>query len=62
MSVVVVETENGWSVVRDGQQVAFGLSHREAWRMADRLKNEPVNRSENVSEWIFAKEANYGSE
>lgn len=45
----------------DGRWMASGKTfdtNAQAWRHLDRLHNEPVSRAEDLSDWIFNKQAN----
>ncbi len=55
----VVRQENRmFSVVDDnGYIVAAQMTNTEAWRFIDRSTGEVINRSEDVSEWVFKKMA-----
>ena len=58
--MTVVETENGWAVVHDGngRLLADGFrSNAAAWRWIDRQEGEPISRAESVAEWIWQKMA-----
>lgn len=45
-----------WMVCRDGQVVGTLDTNREAWRLADKLNEEPVSRREQVVDWINSKD------
>ncbi|GLI93670.1 hypothetical protein [Methylocystis echinoides] len=47
-----------WQVISgDGEIVDADLSNREAWRLIDRLSNEPNTRQEDVAYWVLRMEA-----
>lgn len=58
--ITIEQDETGFSVVVNGTVAATGLTNAEAWRMADRLAGEPINRQEDVAEWIARKAASEG--
>ena len=45
-----LETDNG-------ERLRSDITHREAWRALDRIAGEPISRAEDVSDWIFRKQA-----
>jgi hypothetical protein len=58
VSLTVTETSQGW-IVADGGQIIAGPfpTNAEAWRWIDRSQGDPISRAEQVSQWIFDKEA-----
>ena len=52
--MMTVEQMSGglWAVKRDGVVIETADSHREAWRVLDRLQGEPISRVEDVSDWV----------
>lgn len=47
----VQKTESGWSVLHKGKVVEDGLTNSQAWKLADKINNEPMNRQEHVHDW-----------
>jgi len=54
---VIPDEFHGYSVVDDyGRILAGGFqTNGSAWRWIDRQNGEPISRSEDVAEWIWAK-------
>jgi hypothetical protein len=50
MIYTIEQTDDGtWRIVdANGRKVASGLAHSEAWRIADRLSGQPINRAEDL--------------
>ncbi len=47
-----------WRVIDDdGNEIAAGLTNAEAWRLADKIANEPNTRGDDVSAWIWRKDS-----
>ena len=52
MTAAKVEQDGAaWSVTVDGHVVARRLSNSQAWRVADKLNGEHINRSEETTDW-----------
>lgn len=50
-----------WCVVDTrGNEVAICQSNADAWRKADLLNRDPLNRKEDVAHWSFRKAADEG--
>lgn len=59
MSVSVLECPDGtYSVVDDGSAIKTGLSHTEAWKIADRLSDESISPIEDRFDYGFRQSAN----
>jgi hypothetical protein len=49
----------GWAVYDPrGIIVVIADTNAAAWRIADRLNNEPISKAEDTADWIARKEAN----
>jgi hypothetical protein len=54
--VKFLNTKDLWAVIGDhGETLSKGHTHAGAWREVDRLKREPINRQEDVTEWLARK-------
>ncbi len=50
------KTPAGWfRVVVDGKEITCERTHREAWRVFDRIMGDPVSRSDTVADWLWKK-------
>lgn len=53
---VVVKASDCWFVYNGNYFVAGPFkTNAEAWRALDRLEGQPINRSENTSDWSWNK-------
>lgn len=54
MTFTVEKQENGtWAVLADGEIVSENHpTHENAWRAADVLDNQPLNKSQARSDWV----------
>lgn len=61
VDVTVHRTPSGtWAVADEhGTIISEHPTNSQAWRAADRLSNEPINKREATSDWVFRK--NIGS-
>lgn len=53
----VVKDKNGWSVFIGDDLIKDGLTNAAAWRLADKHNLEPINKREELSDWVQKKEA-----
>ncbi len=51
----VVKGENGWSVFIGEELIGDRLTNASAWRLADKHNLEPVNKPQEVSDWVHRK-------
>lgn len=57
MKVSVKEKNGGYMVTNNGEIIAENLSNSQAWKLADKIMNEPISRQEDVYAWKAKKEA-----
>jgi hypothetical protein len=57
MKVSVKEKNGSYMVLNNGERVAEKLSNSQAWKMADKITNEPTSRQEDVYAWKAKKDA-----
>lgn len=57
MRVSVKEKNGSYIVINNGEIIAENLSNRQAWKLADKITNEPMSRQEDVVEWKAKKDA-----
>ena len=56
---VLRNTDGTWRVENGaGETVATGLTNAAAWRWRDKVAGEPLNKSQDTSDWAFSKKAN----
>lgn len=58
MQISVLLKNGSFMVESDGEIIAEDLTNAQAWRLADKLMNEPTSRQECVNSWKAKKEAN----
>mgnify|MGYP003662475926 CR=1 FL=1 len=55
---ISVKGKNGsYMVINNGEIVAENLGNNQAWRLADKIMNEPISRQEDVLAWKAKKDA-----
>jgi hypothetical protein len=47
-----------WEARHNGETLGPFNSNAAAWRALDRAANEPINRGEDVAEWVAKQDAN----
>jgi hypothetical protein len=57
MKVSVEGQNENYIVISDDKIIAENLSNSQAWRLADKIMNEPKSRQETVTEWVSKKKA-----
>jgi len=58
MPISVERNKDSFMVKRDGEVIKEGLTNAQAWRLADKIMNDPISRQQDVSDWKAKKEAN----
>lgn len=58
MPVSIEQEDGNFMVKSNGKIIAEGLTNAQAWRLFDKLTNEPTSRQEDVFAWKFKKDAN----
>ena len=53
--VKIVKDKNGWSVFVGDDLIEDGLTNAAAWRLADKHNLEPINKREELSDWVHRK-------
>ena len=47
-------------VILDGEVVGEHDTNAAAWRHVDRLNNEPLNKAQAISDWVFGQQVGRG--